>query len=191
MVVRGEGHKRLGRLKRDGVSSEKAKEPMNRELFARPKTSVHRKRVLHAASLADILGSQSTPSVSKDVGSVPEKWKPFYRKLLRLQTLLTDRTIAPEDGDEELLEFATDRPGTLVEVKAAIDRIFKGTYGVCELTRKPIEPERLAAIPYTRYSLEGQWQMEALRSDVFVSKTCGEERDEAEPPYSTDDEADA
>ena len=131
---------------------------------------VSQKRVLHTASPADILGVQPKPSVPKKEASVPKKWEPFYRKLLRLQTLLSDWNVAPEEGDEELLEFVIDRARTLSEVKDAIERIFKGTYGICELTRKPIEPHRLAAIPYARYSLEGQRQAEALRSDAFPSE---------------------
>lgn len=149
------------------------------------------KRVLNTASLADILGFQPKPSTPKEEASVPQKWEPFYRKLLRLQTLLTDGNVAPEAGDEELLEFVTDRSRTLVEVRAAIERIFNGTYGICELTRKPIEPQRLAVIPYARCSLEGQRQTETFCSDAFVSETEEEEeRDEEEPLYSTDDETD-
>ena len=132
--------------------------------------AVSQKRVLHTASPADILGVQPKPSVPKKEASVPKKWEPFYRKLLRLQTLLTDGNVASEEGDEELLEFVFDRSRTLAEVKDAIERIFKGTYGICELTRKPIALERLSAIPYTRYSLEGQKQAEALRSDAFSSE---------------------
>jgi RNA polymerase-binding transcription factor DksA len=128
------------------------------------------KRVLRTASPADILGVQSKPSVPKKEASVPKKWEPFYRKLLRLQTLLTDSNVTPQEDDEELLEFVFDRSRTLAEVRAAIERIFKGTYGICELTRKPIALERLSAIPYTRYSLEGQRQAEALRSDAFSSE---------------------
>ena len=131
--------------------------------------AVSQERVLHTASPADILGVQPKPSVPKKEASVPKKWEPFYRKLLRLQTLLTDGNVASEEGDEELLEFVFDRSRTLAEVKDAIERIFKGTYGICELTRKPIALERLSAIPYTRYSLEGQRQAEAFRSDAFPS----------------------
>src|SRR3984885_11454224 len=35
----------------------------------------------------------------------------------------------------------------LVEVNAALDRIKKGTYGVCEVSGEPIEKERLEANP--------------------------------------------
>jgi DnaK suppressor protein len=43
----------------------------------------------------------------------------------------------------------------LMEIEAALARIEKGTYGVCEETEEPIECERLLAIPWTRLSLEG------------------------------------
>ncbi|MDR1497927.1 MAG: TraR/DksA C4-type zinc finger protein [Puniceicoccales bacterium] len=39
----------------------------------------------------------------------------------------------------------------------------RGTYGVCEQTRKPIPATRLMAVPHTRYSLEGQREMERNR----------------------------
>lgn len=41
----------------------------------------------------------------------------------------------------------------LNEVKAALDRIEKGTYGICEKTGQPIEKERLEANPSARTAL--------------------------------------
>ena len=41
------------------------------------------------------------------------------------------------------------------EVDEALSRIENGTYGICEETEEPIEDKRLAAIPWTRLSLEG------------------------------------
>ena len=52
----------------------------------------------------------------------------------------------------------------LHEIEDAIKRIQKGTYGICEITGKPIKKARLAAVPFTRYSLEGQRQLEASKS---------------------------
>lgn len=158
---KGDGKKTDG-----GASLEGSKRPTG----GKPLPKASQKRVLGSASSADLLGFSPKPSVPKKETSVPKKWEPFYRKLLRLQTLLSDKNVASEEGDEELLEFVFDRSRTLAEVKDAIERIFKGTYGICELTRKPIALERLSAIPYTRYSLEGQKQAEALRSDAFSSE---------------------
>lgn len=43
----------------------------------------------------------------------------------------------------------------LLEIEGALSRIERGTYGICEETEEPIEPQRLLAIPWTRLSLEG------------------------------------
>ena len=42
----------------------------------------------------------------------------------------------------------------LGEVKAALDRIEKGTYGLCEVCGKPIEKERLEANPAAKVSIK-------------------------------------
>jgi len=42
----------------------------------------------------------------------------------------------------------------LGEVNAALDRITKGTYGICETCGKPIEKERLEANPSARTSIK-------------------------------------
>lgn len=44
----------------------------------------------------------------------------------------------------------------LYEIDAALRRIEDGTYGVCELTGRPIPWKRLEAIPWTRFSIEGE-----------------------------------
>ena len=48
----------------------------------------------------------------------------------------------------------------LKEVEAAIDRIFEGSYGVCEQTGQAINHDRLMAVPFTRFSLMGQQDFE-------------------------------
>jgi RNA polymerase-binding transcription factor DksA len=42
----------------------------------------------------------------------------------------------------------------LNKVKAALDRIDKGTYGICEICGKPIERDRLEADPSVRISIK-------------------------------------
>ena len=42
----------------------------------------------------------------------------------------------------------------LREIDAALQRIEDGTYGVCEGCGKPIEEERLEAIPWTRLCID-------------------------------------
>ena len=43
----------------------------------------------------------------------------------------------------------------LLEIEAALGRTESGSFGTCEETEEPIEPERLRAIPWTRLSIEG------------------------------------
>ena len=43
----------------------------------------------------------------------------------------------------------------LLEIEHALGRMEIGTYGICEETEEPIEPERLKMIPWTRLSIEG------------------------------------
>ena len=51
----------------------------------------------------------------------------------------------------------------LMEIEMALGRIENGTYGLCEETEEPIEPERLLAIPWTRLSIEGAEMREAVK----------------------------
>ena len=48
----------------------------------------------------------------------------------------------------------------LLEIEQALNRIREGTYGICELTGKRIEPARLAAIPWTRFSASAEKELE-------------------------------
>lgn len=52
----------------------------------------------------------------------------------------------------------------LLEIEYALMRISRGTYGNCEETEQPIEPDRLLAIPWTRLSIEGAEMREAQES---------------------------
>ncbi len=54
---------------------------------------------------------------------------------------------------------ATDRK-LIREIDDAIKRIDNGTYGVCELTGKPINAERLEELPWARYSIEAARELE-------------------------------
>jgi len=55
----------------------------------------------------------------------------------------------------------------LYEIDAALKRIEDGSYGICELTGKIIPWERLEAIPWTRFSIEAENQIEgAVRPHI-------------------------
>ena len=48
----------------------------------------------------------------------------------------------------------------LYEIEEALKRIELGTYGICEMSGKPIAHARLEAIPFARYTVECQSQLE-------------------------------
>lgn len=124
-----------------------------------------------------------------DEAAVPPKWKRYFKLLIDLRqhvieglelhtqdTLL--RSSREDSGDlsgygqhmadagtetfdrDFALSLVSSEQEALAEIEAALARIFNGTYGVCEITGKPIAKERLEAVPFTRYSLEGQAEFE-------------------------------
>ena len=44
--------------------------------------------------------------------------------------------------------------GELSDVETALQRLETGSYGVCEVCGRPIEPERLEALPATRFCVQ-------------------------------------
>jgi RNA polymerase-binding transcription factor DksA len=120
---------------------------------------------------------------------VPRKWERYYQLLIDMRDHLKEvldlhtretlkRSVAEDSGDisklsshmadngtdtferDFALNLVSNEQEALLEIELAINRIFKGTYGVCEITGKPINSERLEAVPFTRFSLEGQAQHE-------------------------------
>jgi RNA polymerase-binding transcription factor DksA len=61
------------------------------------------------------------------------------------------------------LSLVSNEQEALAEIDAAIQRIRNGTYGICELTGKPISKERLLAVPFARYSVESQVEVERTK----------------------------
>jgi RNA polymerase-binding transcription factor DksA len=133
-----------------------------------------RKRALKA-STRDVLDN-SAPAPKP-----PRKWARHHRRLLELREhLLRERGMLTTAAREEVPQFSShmgdagtdmyDRDfalgmlsseqDALYEIGQAMDRIRDGTYGVCEVTSKRIAPERLEAIPWTRFSAEAERQLE-------------------------------
>jgi RNA polymerase-binding transcription factor DksA len=78
------------------------------------------------------------------------------------------------------LSLVSSEQDALSEVEAAIKRIRDGTYGICELTGKPIGKDRLLVVPFTRYSAEAQKELEKTkhrsiqRAGIFSDTTTEE-----------------
>jgi len=122
------------------------------------------------ATTAEILGAYRN-------GKIPAKWSKHYHRLCAERDRLVTRDCASVETSPTKIDDLTDTASdeaqanlslvaasatqdTIFEVLAAIRRIEQGTYGVCELTGEPIDAERLKAIPWARYSLAGQKELE-------------------------------
>ncbi len=72
--------------------------------------------------------------------------------------------MADQGTDNFDREFAANllsgEQDVLYEIEEALRRVEAGTYGVCEMSGKPIERERLKVLPYARFSVAVQSQME-------------------------------
>lgn len=148
------------------------------------------KRVLGAASLADILGFNPAEKKKDPLkeDDVPAKWKKFYKLLLDLRAhvrdeldLHTSDTLKHSSRDESdisgygnhqadaatdafdrdfALSLVSNEQDALNEIEEAIQRIKDGSYGICEVTGKAIPKERLTAVPFARFSVQGQSEYE-------------------------------
>ena len=58
------------------------------------------------------------------------------------------------------LSLLSQEQDALYEIDQALKRIELGTYGICEMSGKPIPHTRLEAIPFARFTVECQWQLE-------------------------------
>ena len=153
---------------------------------------VSKVKKLTTASIDDILGF-GAPSVGPsrpvwDVTKVPTQWASYYESLMSLRNSLkgslgerSNETIGASARESGELSINSSDAGTetfdrdlalsmvandqeaLEEIEEAIDRIFDGTYGICLETQKPINKNRLKAVPFTRFSVEGQNQYERGR----------------------------
>ncbi len=134
-------------------------------------------------------GAPTVTTKSRDASQVPADLKKFYDLLIQLRdhvkhglTAHSEETLKRSSKDDAgdlsgysqhmadagtdtfdrdfALSMVSSEQDALQEIEAAIDRIFDGTYGHCEMTGKRIRDERLMAVPFTRYSMKTQEQIE-------------------------------
>ena len=122
----------------------------------------------------DILGTTREPKIDPKWESHYVRLTDIHNQLVFLKAGLTDTArqeqqtfslhMADAGTDQYDQDFAlsmiSSEQSALYEVDQALNRICNGTYGICELTGKEIEEERLDAILWTRFSLEAQKELE-------------------------------
>lgn len=165
------------------------------------------------ATAASILGAAVAVNTANGVpASVKAEWVKYYKNLLELrERLLSQMSGLAKESAEEMATYSlhmadsgTDNfdrdfalsllssdQDAIYEIEEALKRIEKNTYGVCELTGKVIPKARLDAIPWTRFTVEAQAQLErdgalrqrrlgALGSVDSAGAVEAEEEDEVE-----------
>ncbi len=76
---------------------------------------------------------------------------------------LSDQGTDTFDREMELNMMGSEQE-VIFEIDAALRRVEKGTFGICELTGQPINFERLQALPYVRYTVRAQSELEKGRA---------------------------
>lgn len=167
-----------------------------------------------SATAAAILGRPMTKA-KEDIKpkKIKPEWQKYYNRLLELreQLLRQMNGLAKESAEEiagyslHMADSGTDNfdrdfalsllssdQDAVYEIEEALKRIERKTYGVCELTGKTIPKARLEAIPWARFTVQAQAQLEregALRQrrlgalgtvDAAGSTDTEEEPEEAE-----------
>jgi len=153
------------------------------------KNAAQRGKSQTSATSAAILGrAVSKAGDLTDAKKVKPEWQKYYQHLVELRDQLRRQMdgLAQESAQEmagyslHMADSGTDNfdrdfalsllssdQDAIYEIEEALKRIEKKTYGVCELTGKSIPKARLEAIPWTRFTVEAQAQLEkdgALKS---------------------------
>jgi DnaK suppressor protein len=97
--------------------------------------------------------------------------------------------LASNERDRELNLLISDRDrDKLLQIEDAIKRIDEGTYGICEECEAPIPKERLMIMPFARYDVNCQAEMEKSQ---IVEKEFKEEREYRKLAFTSSDEEEA
>ena len=145
------------------------------------------------ATSAAILGRPvAKKTAGPDLKKVKPEWQKFCLNLLELRDQLVKQMngLAQESAQEmagyslHMADSGTDNfdrdfalsllssdQDAVYEIEEALKRIERKTYGVCELTGKNIPKARLEAIPWTRFTVEAQAQLE--REGALKSRRLG------------------
>ena len=90
---------------------------------------------------------------------------PILREQLLQRRQMLEKSFTEVDPDVELV-------GLLQQVDQALERIDRGTYGLCQVCHDSIEPERLAADPLARFCLDhlSPAEQRALEHDLQLAR---------------------
>ena len=155
---------------------------------AAKKKSAKKGKKVNSATASAILGiapakkkKNPKPTPARKTVPVKREWRKYYDLLIDLRSrLLNQMGELKKESAEEMSSYSMhmadsgtdnfDRDSALsllssdqeaiYEIEEALKRIEKNTYGVCEITGKAIPKTRLNAIPWARYTVAAQAQLE-------------------------------
>jgi DnaK suppressor protein len=142
-----------------------------------------RGKVVGTATAAAILGGgmSTGPKAAPKARVIDPEWERYRQILLDLREQLVRQMngLAKESAEQlpgysmHMADSGTDNfdrdfalsllssdQDAIYEIDEALKRIERGSYGTCELTAKPIPKARLDAIPWARFTVEAQGQLE-------------------------------
>lgn len=188
------------------------------EVSSRGKQSFGAASVADLLGFDPTSGAEADATSKTTEEGVPKKFLPYYRALVKLHEEVYEglhrhaeetlrRSNKEDSGDlssygqhmadagtdsfdrDFALSMVSNEQEALYEIDEAIRRIREGNYGVCEITGKPISRERLRAVPFTRYSVEGQTEVERGKTKK-VQKAGIQGIDGDDAPTLSDEDSD-
>jgi RNA polymerase-binding transcription factor DksA len=163
-----------------------------------------------AATTAAVLGLPATPAKraaqkrKETKLATGGKWGKQKQLLLGLRDRLTDQRngLAKESAREmesygvHMADSGTDNfdrdfnlsllsadQDVIYEIEEALKRIERGTYGMCEITGKAIPQTRLNAIPWARFRVDAQTELE--QHGILQNRSLGQLGTITSPAAST------
>ena len=156
------------------------KKKINKKTADKPSNKEVRSATTAAILGQGVVSSRRNPGGNSKPKIKPE-WAQYYATLLELRERLINQMsgLAKESAEEmpgyslHMADSGTDNfdrdfalsllssdQDAIYEIEEALKRIERNTYGICELTGKQIPKARLEAIPWTRFTVEAQAQLE-------------------------------
>lgn len=113
------------------------KAPKEVSISPRDLEAIRKKLTLQRQDVVEAMKRNRAPEVTSETGDE------------------ADQAQAAMDRDLQFELSDTER-NTLDQIEGAIRKIDKGTYGVCEQCRQPVETLRIRALPFARYCIRCQ-----------------------------------
>ena len=186
-------------VKKPVVKKATMKKAVVKKAVVKKKPVLRSNHKVGAATTAAILGLAATPAKRAaqkrraDKLANGGKWGKQKQILIGLRGRLTDQRngLAKESAKEmesygvHMADSGTDNfdrdfnlsllsadQDVIYEIEEALKRIEKGTYGVCEITGKAIPQARLSAIPWARFRVDAQTELE--QHGILQNRSLGQ-----------------